>query len=33
MDFAHVSVLLKECTDWLVTDKDGINVDCTLGGA
>ena len=33
MDFAHVSVLLKECTDWLVTDKDGIYVDCTLGGA
>ena len=33
MDFAHVSVLLKECTDWLVTDPDGIYVDCTLGGA
>jgi len=33
MDFAHVSVLLKECTDWLVTDPDGIYVDCALGGA
>ena len=33
MNFAHVSVLLKECIDWLVTDKDGIYVDCTLGGA
>ena len=33
MDFAHVSVLLTECIDWLVTDPDGIYVDCTLGGA
>ena len=33
MDFAHVSVLLKECIDWLLTDRDGIYVDCTLGGA
>ena len=33
MDFAHVSVLLKECIDWLVTDPDGIYMDCTLGGA
>ena len=33
MDFAHVSVLLKECIEWLVTDRDGIYVDCTLGGA
>ena len=33
MDFAHVSVLLKECIDWLVTNPDGIYVDCTLGGA
>lgn len=33
MEFAHVSVLLKECIDWLVTDLDGIYVDCTLGGA
>ena len=33
MDFAHVSVLLKECIDWLVTDPDGVYVDCTLGGA
>lgn len=33
MEFAHVSVLLKECIDWLVTDPDGVYVDCTLGGA
>ena len=33
MEFTHVSVLLKECIDWLVTDPDGIYVDCTLGGA
>lgn len=33
MDFSHVSVLLNECIDWLVTDRDGIYVDCTLGGA
>lgn len=33
MDFVHVSVLLKECIDRLVTDPDGIYVDCTLGGA
>ena len=33
MDFTHVSVLLKECIDWLVTDSEGIYVDCTLGGA
>ena len=33
MDFAHVSVLLKECVDWIVTDPEGIYVDCTLGGA
>lgn len=33
MDFTHVSVLLKECIEWLVTDPDGIYVDCTLGGA
>ncbi len=33
MEFAHVSVLLKECIDWLITDPDGIYVDCTLGGA
>ena len=33
MDFVHVSVLLKECIDWLVTDPGGVYVDCTLGGA
>ena len=33
MEFEHVSVLLQESVDWLVTDPDGIYVDCTLGGA
>jgi len=33
MNFAHKSVLLTQCVDWLVTDPDGIYVDCTLGGA
>ena len=33
MEFSHVSVLLTQCVDWLVTDPDGIYVDCTLGGA
>ena len=31
-DFLHKSVLLDEVVDWLVTDKQGIYVDCTLGG-
>lgn len=33
MEFEHVSVLLKPSVNWLVTDPDGIYVDCTLGGA
>ena len=33
MEFSHVSVLLQESVDWIVTDPDGIYVDCTLGGA
>lgn len=33
MDFLHVSVLLNETVDHLVTDPDGIYVDGTLGGA
>ncbi len=33
MEFGHVSVLLQPCVDWIVTDPDGIYVDCTLGGA
>ncbi len=33
MEFKHTSVLLKESVDWLITDKDGIYVDCTMGGA
>ncbi len=33
MEFAHKSVLLKESVDWLITDPQGIYVDCTMGGA
>ncbi len=33
MEFSHLSVLLKETVDALVTDPDGIYVDGTLGGA
>lgn len=31
--FKHVTVLLKETVDGLNIKKDGIYVDCTLGGA
>lgn len=33
MDFNHIPVLLKEVIDGLDIKKDGIYVDCTLGGA
>lgn len=33
MEFKHVSVLLNECIEALNIKKDGIYVDCTLGGA
>lgn len=33
MEFKHVSVLLNECIEGLNIKKDGIYVDCTLGGA
>ena len=33
MEFVHKSVLLKESVEWLITDPDGIYVDCTMGGA
>lgn len=33
MEFKHISVLLQECLDGLNIRKDGIYVDCTLGGA
>ena len=32
MDFHHVSVMLEETVQGLVTDHDGTYVDCTLGG-
>lgn len=33
MDFHHVSVLLKESVDALITNPAGTYVDCTMGGA
>ena len=33
MEFKHVSILLHESVDFLITDKKGIYVDCTMGGA
>ncbi len=33
MEFSHYSVMKSECIDALDIDKDGIYVDCTLGGA
>lgn len=33
MDFYHVTVLLAETVDAVITDPDGRYVDCTLGGA
>jgi 16S rRNA (cytosine1402-N4)-methyltransferase len=33
MDFSHVSVLLNETVDQLITNPDGVYVDGTLGGA
>ena len=33
MEFHHISVMLEETVQGLVTDPNGIYVDCTLGGA
>lgn len=33
MEFHHTSVLLKESVTALVTNRSGVYVDCTLGGA
>ena len=33
MEFKHVSILFNESIDFLITDKNGIYVDCTMGGA
>ena len=32
-EFKHTSILLAESVKWLITDKSGIYVDCTMGGA
>lgn len=33
MEYRHITVLLHETVDAVLTDPDGIYVDCTLGGA
>jgi 16S rRNA (cytosine1402-N4)-methyltransferase len=33
VEFHHISVLLKESVSALVTDPEGVYVDCTLGGS
>ena len=33
MEFKHTSILLQESVAFLITDKNGIYVDCTMGGA
>lgn len=33
MDFQHKSILLPESVKFLITDKNGLYVDCTMGGA
>ena len=32
-EFKHKSILLDESVKWLITNKDGVYVDCTMGGA
>lgn len=33
MEFKHTSILLPDSVEFLITDKNGIYVDCTMGGA
>lgn len=33
MEFKHTSILLAESVEFLITDKNGIYMDCTMGGA
>jgi 16S rRNA (cytosine1402-N4)-methyltransferase len=33
MEFKHTSILLAESVEFLITDRKGIYVDCTMGGA
>lgn len=32
-EFKHKSILLDESVKWLIINKDGVYVDCTMGGA
>ena len=32
MKYNHTTVLLKEMIDYILTDINGIYIDCTLGG-
>lgn len=33
MEFVHRSVLLNESVDWLIVNREGTYLDCTMGGA
>ena len=33
MEFKHVTVLRREMISAILTDKNGVYADCTLGGA
>lgn len=33
VEFKHTSIMLQESVDFLITDKNGTYVDCTMGGA
>ena len=33
INFQHTSILLPESVEFLITDKKGVYVDCTMGGA
>lgn len=33
MEFKHTSIMLPDSVEFLITDKKGIYVDCTMGGA
>ena len=32
MEFSHTPIMLNECMEYLIQRKDGVYVDCTLGG-
>ncbi len=32
MEFKHTPIMLRECMDYLIQNKNGVYLDCTLGG-